>query len=154
MDIVSLPLAYTSDDAAIESYLSFPKTESRCPGVLVLSERYGLVEYIKDVCRRLAREGYAAIAPEMRSRGNVDELVHGSYDMIAVKDCAHAIKYLQSLDFVQPQRIGVVGFCWRLLYGGAVGLSGPRCQGNGDFLWNHARRRKIGQESAFRPGVG
>ena len=112
MDIVSLPLAYKSDDAAIESYLSFPKTESRCPGVLVLSERYGLVEYIKDVCRRLAREGYAAIAPEMRSRRGVDELVHGSYDMIAVKDSAQAIKYLQSLDFVQPERIGVIGFCW------------------------------------------
>jgi carboxymethylenebutenolidase len=112
MDIVSLPLAYQSDDATIEGYLSFPKTEPRCPGVLVLSERYGLVEYVKDVCRRLAREGYAAIAPEMRSRRGVDELIQGSYDMIAVKDCAEAIKYLQSLDFVQPERIGVIGFCW------------------------------------------
>jgi carboxymethylenebutenolidase len=112
MDIVSLPVAYKSDDATIESYLSFPKTEVRCPGVLVLSERYGLVEYVKDVCRRLAREGYVAIAPEMRSRKGCDELIQGSYDMIAVKDCAEAIKYLQSVDLVQPEQIAVVGFCW------------------------------------------
>ncbi|MGH7836065.1 MAG: dienelactone hydrolase family protein [Candidatus Binatia bacterium] len=112
MEIVSLPVAYKSDDATIESYLSFPKTGSRCPGVLVLSERYGLVEYVKDVCRRLAREGYTAIAPEMRSRQGCDELIQRSYDMIAVKDCTEAIQYLQSLDFVQPEQIGVIGFCW------------------------------------------
>lgn len=144
MDIVSLPLAYKSDDAAIESYLSFPKTESRCPGVLVLSERYGLVEYIKDVCRRLAREGYAAIAPEMRSRRDVDELVHGSYDMIAVKDCAHAIKYLQSLDFVQPQRIGVVGFCWGGYMAGLLACLDPAVRATVIFYGTtHAGERSV-----------
>jgi carboxymethylenebutenolidase len=141
MDIVSLPLAYKSDDATIEGYLSFPKTEPRCPGVLVLSERYGLVEYVKDVCRRLAREGYAAIAPEMRSRRGVDELIQGSYDMIAVKDCAEAIKYLQSLDFVQPERIGVIGFCLGGYLGGQLACLEPAVRATVIFYGTtHAER--------------
>ena len=57
MEIMSLPTAFRSDDAIIECYISIPVVPSPCPGVLVLSERYGMVEYIKDVTRRLAREG-------------------------------------------------------------------------------------------------
>jgi dienelactone hydrolase len=66
----------------------------------VLSERYGLVQYVKDVTRRLAREGYAALAPEMRSRREFEELLKGSYSMIAVTDSDCAIPIF-----------AVIGFC-------------------------------------------
>ena len=49
MEIVSLPTAFRSDDEMIDGYLSIPLTRSPCPAILVLSERYGLVQYIKDV---------------------------------------------------------------------------------------------------------
>jgi carboxymethylenebutenolidase len=99
-------------------------SESPRPAVLVLSERYGLVEYVKDVSRRLAREGYVALAPEMRSRRGAEVLLD-SHDMLAVKDCAEAIRYLQALDFVEREKIGVLGFCWGGLIAGLLACLEP-----------------------------
>lgn len=111
-EIVSLPVAFRSDDATIEGYLSIPVTGSPCPGILVLSERYGLVEYIKDVTRRLARKGYVALAPEARSRRGFDEILPDTHDMVSVKECSDAVQYLNTSGLVKDGQIGVVGFCW------------------------------------------
>jgi carboxymethylenebutenolidase len=123
-EIISLPVGIKSDDATVDCYLSFPASEPHCPAVLVLSERYGLVEYVKDVTRRLAREGYVAVAPDMRSRRGAEELLN-SHDMIAVKDSSEAIRYLQTLDFVQKEKIGVIGFCWGGLIAGLLACLEP-----------------------------
>jgi carboxymethylenebutenolidase len=111
-EIVSLPIAIRSDDATIEGYLSIPVTGTPCPGILVLSERYGLVEYIKDVTRRLARRGYVALAPEARSRRGFNEILPDTHDMVSVKECSDAIQYLNTSGLVKDGQIGVVGFCW------------------------------------------
>jgi carboxymethylenebutenolidase len=129
MEIVSHPVAFRSDDATIDCYLSFPLARDPCPAILVLSERYGLVEYVKDVSRRLAREGYVALAPEMRSRREFEELIKGSYSMIAVKDSYCGIRYLQSLDFVSKENIGVIGFCWGGYIAGLLACLEPGLKG-------------------------
>ena len=50
-------------DGEIPAYRAMPEGGARLPTVLVVQEIFGVHEYIKDVCRRLARAGYLAIAP-------------------------------------------------------------------------------------------
>ena len=52
-------------DRMAPAYLARPDAPGRFPVVLVISEVFGVHEYIRDVCRRLARLGYVAIAPKL-----------------------------------------------------------------------------------------
>ena len=55
-------------DGPIPAYRALPEKGGKCPLVLVVQEIFGVHEHIKDVCRRLAKLGYYAIAPEMYYR--------------------------------------------------------------------------------------
>ena len=55
-------------DGALPAYFARPAGAGPFPVVLVIEEIFGVHEYIKDVCRRLAREGYMAVAPELYAR--------------------------------------------------------------------------------------
>src|SRR5436190_8427405 len=68
-------------DGQMPAYRAKPATGTRFATVLVCQEVFGVHEYIKDVCRRLAKLGYQAVAPELYARqGNVAGLT----DMQAV----------------------------------------------------------------------
>jgi hypothetical protein len=55
-------------DGEMVAYRAQPKTGGKAPVVLVVSEIFGAHEYIKDTCRRLAKQGYCAIGPELFAR--------------------------------------------------------------------------------------
>jgi carboxymethylenebutenolidase len=56
------------------AYRAMPAKGSNFPTVLVIQEIFGVHEYIKDVCRRLAKGGYLAVAPELYARqGDVSQ---------------------------------------------------------------------------------
>ena len=55
-------------DGEMVAYRAVPKGAVKPPVILVVSEIFGAHEYIRDVCRRLARLGYCAIAPELFAR--------------------------------------------------------------------------------------
>ena len=57
-----------AQDRAIPAYVARPAAHGPFPAVLVVSEIFGVHEYIRDVCRRLAKLGYAAIAPAFFAR--------------------------------------------------------------------------------------
>ena len=61
---VKVPVA----DGEMVAYRAMPAGKTGVPVVLVVSEIFGVHEYIADVCRRLAKEGYLAIAPELFAR--------------------------------------------------------------------------------------
>jgi len=97
-------------------FLARPKELGKRPAVIVIHEIWGLVDHIKDVARRFANEGYVALAVDLFGR-TVSSLEEGrklreglSEDQI-MGDLEGAFKYLQSLGYVQPKRIGSVGFC-------------------------------------------
>ncbi len=70
---VKIPVA----DGEIPAYRAMPAQGGPFPVVLVVQEIFGVHEHIKDVCRRFAKEGYLAVAPELYARqGDVVE-VHG-----------------------------------------------------------------------------
>ena len=55
-------------DGVMVAYRAMPVAAKNAPVVLVVSEIFGVHEYIKDVCRRLAKAGYMAVAPELYAR--------------------------------------------------------------------------------------
>jgi carboxymethylenebutenolidase len=62
--LVEIPAA----DREIPAYRARPEGEGPFPVVLVVHEIFGVHEYIRDVCRRLARAGYLAVAPDLYLR--------------------------------------------------------------------------------------
>jgi carboxymethylenebutenolidase len=111
----------------ISGYLTKPKGAGKYPAVVVIHENRGLNDHIRDVARRLAKEGYVALAPDYLSRGGGTEKVNpkgeglGNIRQLApwqavAEDTGAAVTYLKGLPEVRGDRVGVVGFCW----GGAM----------------------------------
>ena len=99
-----------------------PAKGSHFPVVLVVQEIFGVHEYIKDVCRRLAQLGYLAIAPELYARqgdprkiGNVQEilstLVAKVSDAQVMADLDACAAWAKS-NHGDPSRLAITGFCW------------------------------------------
>jgi len=62
-------------DGEMPAYRALPQGGKNIPLVLVVQEIFGVHEHIKDVCRRLAKAGYFAVAPELYARqGDVSKL--------------------------------------------------------------------------------
>ena len=59
-----LPVA----DGELPAYYARPEGAGPFPIVLVIEEIFGVHEYIRDICRRLAKQGYLAVAPELYAR--------------------------------------------------------------------------------------
>ena len=114
---ISIPV----EDGAIPGYAARPDGPGPFPIVLVNEEIYGVHEYIKDVCRRLAKQGYLAVAPEYYARhGNlaemtdtqkiVREVIAKTPDAEVMADLDAAAKWAAS-DHGNPRRLAVIGFC-------------------------------------------
>src|SRR4029077_15365279 len=62
-------------DGEMPGYRAMPASGGPFPVVLVVQEIFGVHEHIKDICRRLAKLGYFAVAPELYARqGDVSKL--------------------------------------------------------------------------------
>jgi carboxymethylenebutenolidase len=111
----------------LPAYVARPKGAGRHATIIVVNEIFGIHDYIKDICRRLARLGYVAVAPAFFYRSGVD--LPAITDMKAIMpvvqqakpdqvdgDVRAASAWIKSRPFARPGRIGITGFCW----GGAV----------------------------------
>ena len=119
------------NEAEVYAYMAKPREGNSLPGVVVIHENKGLTPHIEDVTRRLAREGFVAIAPDLLSRrGGTSQFSNPADATTAlrdirgqelVEDLMAVVSLLASDEAVQPERIGVVGFCfgggmaWRLI---------------------------------------
>jgi carboxymethylenebutenolidase len=104
------------EDGALPAYLARPAA-GHGPGVLVLHEAFGLVDHVRDVCDRLARAGFVALAPDLfrgRSADSAEqaaELAAGLEAERVMRDLAGATQALINENAVDGGRIGAVGFC-------------------------------------------
>lgn len=114
-----------SAGADLPLYVARPRAPGRHPTVLVINEVFGVHEWIRDVCRRLAHLGFVAVAPAFFFRadpeGKLPGLTNFADIMAIVKqasdpqvtaDVGATLKWLQAQPFVDPQRLAVTGFCW------------------------------------------
>ena len=109
-------------DGTIPGYRAMPKAGKAFPVALVVQEIFGVHEHIKDICRRFAKLGYMAIAPEMYARqgdvsklANFDEIrpiVAKVPDKQVMSDLDAAVAYAQKTGKADTSRLGITGFCW------------------------------------------
>jgi carboxymethylenebutenolidase len=101
---------------SVRGYLSLAAASPR-PAVLVIQERWGLVDHIRDVCDRLAREGFVAFAPDLyrgalaTGPSEAERLMMDLDIPGAGADLDAAIVALLSRDETDGARIGCIGFC-------------------------------------------
>ena len=111
---------YQSEDVTIKAYVVKPQGVSNAPAIIVIQEWWGLNDHIKDVARRLARQGYIAIAPDLYSRlghpitTDTDEagrLMTTLQQEDGLKDLNATVAYVKNIPDVDASRIGTIGFC-------------------------------------------
>ena len=109
-------------DGEMVAYRALPKGALRPPVVLVVSEIFGVHEHIQDVCRRLAKLGYCAIAPELFARqgdprkiSNVQEILttitNRTPDAEVMSDLDATVAWAASKG-ADTDRLAITGFCW------------------------------------------
>src|SRR5437016_5807704 len=73
--LVAVEVKIPVSDGVIPAYRAHPEYGKSLAVVLVVQEIFGVHEHIKDVCRRFAKQGYLAIAPELYARqGDVSKM--------------------------------------------------------------------------------
>lgn len=112
-------IKYNGETGDVHAHFAKPNDNKKYPGVLVISEIWGLNDHIEDVTRRFALEGYLALAPDPLSPlgGTPDDgdqarnLMRELDAQETTKNLVAAVEYLKT----QPQstgKVGVTGFCW------------------------------------------
>jgi carboxymethylenebutenolidase len=124
--LLSSRVVVRTRDSQMSAYAAWPQGRGRFPAVIVIPEVFGIHAYIRDICRRLAKSGYYAIAPDLFHRaGDTASLT----DFAEIRKIVSTVGYEQSMDdiaatlafvrrepMVDSRRLGITGFCW----GGAL----------------------------------
>lgn len=120
--IVTATVEVPVKDRKIPAYLARPAAKGRHPVIFVNTEVFGVHEWIKDVCRRLAKAGYVAIAPDLFVRTgdpskpmdfqSVMKIVAAQPEEQVLSDTAGTLAWLKAQPFTDMKRLGATGFCW------------------------------------------
>lgn len=125
-------LKYPGATGDIRAYFARPNGSDKLPGVLVIHENRGLVPHIEDVTRRVALEGFLAVAPDgLTPLGGTPKDPEEAPALIAKLDGPATIQnYLAVVKFLKTHprstgKIGVVGFCWGGAMANQVAVNSP-----------------------------
>jgi carboxymethylenebutenolidase len=108
-------------DGSLPAYYARPRGKGPFAVILVTEEIFGVHEYIRDVCRRWAKLGYLAVAPEYYAReGNlaaihdpqqiIQQVILRAPDAVMMDDMDHAVDWAAAHQG-DVNRIGIIGFC-------------------------------------------
>ena len=116
------PVSIKVGDFAMPAYRAQPAGRKNLPVILVASEIFGVHEHIADVCRRFAKQGYLAIAPELFVRqGNAGAYTEAAKLIAEVVSKAPDAQVMADLDATvawaaahggDVAKLGITGFCW------------------------------------------
>lgn len=123
--VVSDVVFPSADGTTLNGYLAVPSTPGPYAGIVVIHENRGLLEHHKDIARRYARAGFAAVAPDLVSHdGGTDNvnpddvpgLLATANPQRHVDDATGAGAFIMAQDSVRADVHGITGFC----FGGGV----------------------------------
>ena len=117
------PVEVPAGDIGLPAYAAAPQSGGPSPVVLVVQEIFGVHEHIRDVCRRFAKQGYLAVAPELYVRqGDVSQLsdiqeiirtvVAKVPDAQVMADLDATVAWAADSGRGDVERLGITGFCW------------------------------------------
>jgi len=118
-DEVRIPVA----GGMMPGYHAYPAGGGTFPTVLVIQEIFGVHEHIRDLVRRLAKQGYYAVSAELYARQGdaskysdikdlITNLVSKVPDEQVLSDLDSAVDFARSTGKADVSRLGVTGFCW------------------------------------------
>jgi len=119
-DIATRDVSYEGRAGALKAYVAEPTTAESSQAAIVVQEWWGLNEHIRDVSRRLARECYFAIAPDLYSRqghrvatdpNEAARLMGGLKKEDGIADLQTTVEWLRAQKQTRAARIGITGFC-------------------------------------------
>jgi len=109
-------------DGEIPAYRAMPDSGGPFPTVLVVHEIFGVHEHIQDICRRLAKLGYLAVAPalfaregdvaKLGSQNEIMALVRSVPDDQVASDLDATTAWAKSTGKADAGRLAITGFCW------------------------------------------
>lgn len=113
---------YDVEGFSVPFFYAAPEGKKNLPVVLVIQEIFGVHEYIADTCRRFAKAGYLAIAPELYARQGdpsqygemaklIAEVVSKVPDAQVMADLDGAVKWAGE-NGGNLKKVGITGFCW------------------------------------------
>ena len=125
-------MKYPGATGEVLAYLARPKGDEKIPGVVVIHENRGLVPHIEDVTRRVALEGFLAIAPDALSPlggtpqdpDKVPSLIQTLDSQSTIQNYLAAVRYLKTHP-VSTGKIGAIGFCWGGAMANQVAVNSP-----------------------------
>ena len=112
-----------TSDGDIPAYRAMPAGNGPFPVVLVVQEIFGVHEHIKDLCRRLAKVGYMAVAPELYARqgdvskiGDMQQIIRDVVSKVpdrqVMSDLDATVAFAKASGRGDTARLGITGFCW------------------------------------------
>ena len=125
-------MKYPGATGEVVAYLARPKGNEKIPGVVVIHENRGLVPHIEDVTRRIALEGFLALAPDaLTPLGGTPEdpekapaLIQKLDNQSTLQNYLAAVKYLKTYPG-STGKVGAVGFCWGGTMANQVAVNSP-----------------------------
>ena len=107
---------FSSNGSSASGYLSKPDS-GKGPGVIVIQEWWGLVDHVKVIADRFAREGFVALAPDLyhgkiaKSPDEAGKLLMALNIDRAEKDLRGAVQFVVGQKETSSKKVGTVGFC-------------------------------------------
>jgi carboxymethylenebutenolidase len=116
-------ITYPGQGSEMKAYVARPKKKKKYPVVMIIHENRGLNPHIEDVTRRMALEGFLAIAPDaLTPQGGTPTDADKARDMFGKLDApTNLANFMKAFDYSKTRKdttpkYGVMGFCW----GGAL----------------------------------
>ena len=122
-DLIAGEVKIPVSDGQIPAYRAMPDKGSSFPVILVVQEIFGVHEHIKDMCRRFAKLGHVAVAPELYARqGDVSKITNINEIISTVVSKVPDAQVMSDLDATAAwakksskgdvNKLGITGFCW------------------------------------------
>jgi carboxymethylenebutenolidase len=123
---------YPGSEGSVRAYLARPKGAMKLPAVIVIHENRGLNPHIEDVARRVALEGFLALAPDLLSpSGGTPANEDAAREIIGKLDAKQTVQNtVAAMRFLARHplgngKVGAMGFCWGGGLAGDLAVNAP-----------------------------
>ena len=121
--VLSHEVDFPGKAGVVFGYLARPAAKGQFPAITIIHANQGLNDYIRDVARRLAKQGYVSLAVDFLSRHGGTKKVNPKGEGLnnirelepwqaVAEDADAGYAYLRALPDVRGDRLGLIGFCW------------------------------------------